>query len=86
MRQNNVTYAIPENTNTDHNTNPNLNLNPTAYPKETDTLQSSNDILWIEEVACMLKRNTKILGVGVAEKGVTGVYSTFGVNSLKWKV
>jgi len=32
--------------------------------------RSSNDILGMEGVACVLKRNAKIFGVGVAEKGV----------------
>ena len=31
---------------------------------------SIRDILCIEEVACVLKRDAKILAVGVAEKGV----------------
>ena len=32
--------------------------------------RSSNDILGMEGVACVLKRDAKIFGVGVAEKGV----------------
>jgi len=32
--------------------------------------RSSNDILGMEGVACVLKRDAKIFGVGVVEKGV----------------
>ena len=38
--------------------------------RERLPFRSSNDILGMEGVACVLKRDAKIFGVGVAEKGV----------------
>ena len=42
----------------------------TRQKKERLPFRSSNDILGMEGVAYVLKRDAKIFGVGVAEKGV----------------